>query len=307
MPVYPDRGRFSIYDRDKKDPKWTPGGNYHTNLLDTNSYRVDGKLLGKMESPAVGYYGPPTAPTAGVGTAAGLLAPIMTPKALPERGAIPHGSVVQQGLMQLLPGLLGYSSNPYAAAGMFAAQQILPQLLPSLFGNPEADRARELREQSVAELENILPSLRAQARGEVPDAVKEALTNRANASLQAASVSSDRLGTGGTALSSAQQLRADKQTQEALTDYAARMQPQAVRDLTGIADRLALRGEQYALAGTKVDSDKAAIATSIAGLMQKPDNELSAAMKALSESGVNIQEFLESLIESGILTPSATA
>ena len=307
MPTYPDlsgytapRGNYPLYANKMELGKF--GGK-------SNTYNAAGRRSTFFDPVTYPYdsTGIPTAPTTGVGSAAGLLPPMPLPGANPAQGAIPHGSVVQQGLMQLLPGLLGYSSNPYAAAGMFAAQQILPQILPSLFGNPEADRARELREQSVAELENILPSLRAQAAGEVPEAVREAIANRANATAQAASVSSTRQGIGGTALSSAQQMRADRQTQDALTEYTARAQPQAVRDLAGISDRLALRGEQYALAGTKVDADKGAIATSIAGLMQKPDDELSAAMKALSQSGVNIQEFLESLIESGILTPSATA
>ena len=226
------------------------------------------------------------------------------------RGTGPLGQTGNTGggfgnfLMQALPGLAG--SNPYAAAGMFAAQTLLPGLAGSLFGNPEAERAAVLRDQSLAAIQNIMPTAQKMAKGELPSATVKAIESAADRSRQAAAMSATRAGQYGSSVARAQQQRASEQVQGEIGRQSLQAQQMGAQQVSGIANQMAQLGQQYALSGQAVDKQRQQIANSVASLFQKPDAELSGMIKKLDELGISLTDVIQGMIERGDLDPRET-
>ena len=207
-------------------------------------------------------------------------------------------------LTQLLPGLAG--GNPYAAAGMFAAQHLLPGLAGSLFGNPEAERAAELRDQSLAAMQNIMPTAQKMAKGELPSATVKAIESAADRSRQAAAMSATRAGQYGSSVARAQQQRASAQVQGEIGRQSLQAQQMGAQQVSGIANQMAQLGQQYALSGQAVDKQRQQIANSVSSLFQKPDAELAGMIKKLDELGISLTDVIQGMIERGDLDPMET-
>lgn len=194
---------------------------------------------------------------------------------------------------------IGMGANPYTAVGMLAAKHLLPMAAGQLFGNPEAERAAELRDQSLAAAQSILPQAQKMARGELPAATISAIQAQADKSRQAAATSATRAGIQGSALAQAQQQRAAKQVSDTIAQQSLQVQQMGAQQVSGIANQMALMGQQYAKSGQQVDMQRQAIANQVAGLFEKPDADLQAMINKLNEMGISIEDFLKGLIESG--------
>ena len=200
---------------------------------------------------------------------------------------------------------IGMGANPYTAVGMLAAKHLLPMAAGQLFGNPEAERAAVLRDQSLAAAQSILPGAQRLARGELPAATLSAIQAQADKSRQAAAMSATRSGIQGSALAMAQQQRASKQVSDTIAQQSLQAQQMGAQQVSGIAQQIAGIGQQFAQSGQQVDMQRQAVANQVAGLFEKPDSDLQAMIKRLDEMGISITDLIKGMIEQGVFDPAA--
>jgi len=183
-----------------------------------------------------------------------------------------------------LGGLLGFlgktaaSSNPLTAAalqfGLPLAKELAPMIGGALFGNPEAERAAQLREQSLSAIKGILPAAQNLAKGELPQATIDAVEGAADRSRQASAMSAMRAGQYGSSVGRAQQQQASEQVQDTLARQSLAAQQAGVTQVSGLANQLGLMGQQYAASGNLVDKQRGLLAGRIAEALGEPDEDL---------------------------------
>ena len=216
----------------------------------------------------------------------------------PQSGGFDWG-----GLLSTAAGI-GMGANPYTAVGMLAAKHLLPMAAGYAFGNPEAERAAELRDQSLAAAQSILPGAQSLARGELPAATLSAIQAQADKSRQAAAMSATRSGIQGSALAQAQQQRAAQQVSDTIAQQSLQAQQMGAQQVSGIAQQIAGIGQQFAKSGQQVDMQRQAVANQVAGLFEKPDADLQAMIKRLDQMGISITDLIKGMIEQGVFDPA---